>query len=96
MEEKYMVNDVLECNKSEIMLFTNCFITSENIELKQTFTQLRSNLEAFHSELFTLATSKGYYTATIKEKPENITRNKKSFSVKKHSAGIFYFLHRTL
>ena len=82
MEEKYMVNDILENNKTEIMLFTNTFIDSENLEFKQTLEQLRSNLESFHSELFTLATSKGYYFSTPKAKPEEIARNKKYFYIR--------------
>lgn len=79
MEEKYMVNDILESNKLEIMLFTNVFIQSENMELKQILEQLRSGLEAFHSELFTLATSKGYYSPTTPSKPEEIAKIKNLF-----------------
>ena len=76
MEEKYMVNDVLENTKSEIVSFTNAIISSENVEVKQTFEQLRSTLESFNFELFTLATSKGYYNATSKAKPEEIAQIK--------------------
>ena len=52
---------------------------SENIELKQTLEQLRTNLESFYSEIFTLATSKGYYSPTIKAKPEELTQIKNLF-----------------
>lgn len=79
MEEKYMVNDILENTKSEIMIFTDSIINSENIELKQTLEQLRTNLESFYSEIFTLATSKGYYSPTIKAKPEELTQIKNLF-----------------
>lgn len=70
-----MVNDILEDNKAEIVAFTNAFIGAENMELKQTLEQLRAGLEAFHTELFTLATSKGYYSPTLQAKPEEIARN---------------------
>ena len=79
MEEKYMVNDILENTKSEIMIFTDSIINSENIELKQTLEQLRTNLESFYSEIFTLATSKGYYSPTIKAKHEELTQIKNLF-----------------
>ena len=42
MEEKYMVNDILENTKSEILSFTKSITSSENVELKQTLEQLRS------------------------------------------------------
>ena len=79
MEEKYMVNDILENIKSEILSFTQFIVVCENVELKQTLEQLRTNLEAFNFELFTLATSKGYYSPTIKAKPEEISQIKNLF-----------------
>lgn len=79
MEEKYMVNDTLENTKSEIVSFTHSIINSENVELKQTLEQLRSSLESFNFELFTLATSKGYYSPTTKSKPEEIAQTKNLF-----------------
>ena len=54
MEEKYMVNDILENTKSEILLFTKSIVDSENVELKQTLEQLRTTLESFNFELFTI------------------------------------------
>ncbi len=79
MEEKYMVNDILENTKSEILLFTKSIVDSENVELKQTLEQLRTTLESFNFELFTLATSKGYYTPITKAKPEEISGIKNLF-----------------
>ena len=79
MEEKYMVNDVLENVKSEISIFTNAIICSENPEVKQILEQLRSTLESFYSELFLLATSKGYYSPTLQAKPEEISQIKNLF-----------------
>ncbi len=79
MEEKYMVNDTLETAKSNILCFTNSIIKSENLEVKQTLEQLRTSLESFYFELFTLATSKGYYSPTSKAKPEEISDIKNLF-----------------
>ena len=79
MEEKYMVNDILENQKSEITIFTNALINTENPELKQIYQQLRSNLESFNSELFTLAVSKGYYFPNTQAKPEEIAEIKNLF-----------------
>ena len=74
-----MVNDILENTKSEILCFTKSIISSENVELRQTLEQLRTSLESFNFELFTLATSKGYYSPTIKAKPEEISKIKNLF-----------------
>ena len=82
MEEKYMVNDILENIKSEILIFTNSIINCENPEIKQVLESLRSTLEAFYSELFLLATSKGYYFPTQTAKPEEISRHKKAIYIK--------------
>lgn len=79
MEEKYMVNDILENQKSEIAIFTNALINAENPELKQIYQQLRSNLESFNLELFTLAVSKGYYFPNTQAKPEEIAEIKNLF-----------------
>jgi len=75
MEEKYMVNDILENIRAEILTFTNSIINSENPEIKQVLESLRTTCEAFYSELFLLATSKGYYSTTVQAKPEEIVRN---------------------
>ena len=79
MEEKYMVNDILENIKFEILKYTDALICAENIEVQQIIAQLLSTLEAFNFELFTLATSKGYYLPTAKAKPEEIAQIKKIF-----------------
>ncbi len=79
MEEKYMVNDALKSTQLEIILLTDTFLNSENMELKQTLNSLRSEFEAFHSELFTLAISKGYLTPCFPAKPEEIAQIKNLF-----------------
>lgn len=76
MEEKYMVNDILENSKSEIKTFTNSIIESENIELRQALQTMRTSNESFQYELFKLANSKGYYVPSSIAKPEEITNIK--------------------
>ena len=61
MEEKYMVNDVLEGTKSTLKTYENVILESENVELRQTIQQLRNNGESFQYELFKIAQMKGYY-----------------------------------
>lgn len=74
MEEKYMVNDILESSKSEVKNYTDVIVQTENMELRQLFQTIRSNAESFEYELFKLATSKGYYTPITPVKPEEINK----------------------
>ncbi len=76
MEEKYMVNDILESSKNEITNYTNAIIETENMELRQNLQTIRSNEESFQYELFKLANSKGYYTPATSAKPEEINNIK--------------------
>ena len=76
MEEKYMVNDILESSKGEIKTYTDAIVETENMELRQTFQNIRSNLESFEYELARLAVSKGYYNKSQTAKPEEINKLK--------------------
>ena len=64
MDEKTMVNDILEETKAKLLFYQIAISESENIELRQTLKQLRDNLESFQYELFKVASTKGYYTAS--------------------------------
>lgn len=61
MEEKAIVNDVLTSTKSFLKNYENAIIETSNMELRQTFQNLRNSSESFQYELFKLAESKGYY-----------------------------------
>lgn len=61
MEEKAIVNDVLESTKACLKDFEGAIIETANMELRQTFQNLRNSSESFQYELFKLAESKGYY-----------------------------------
>lgn len=62
MEEKAIVNDVLESTKASLKDFENAILETANMELRQAFQNLRNSGESFQYELFKLAESKGYYT----------------------------------
>ena len=61
MEEKYMVNDILSGVKASLTTYQWAIAEAENTQLRQTIQQIRNSDEAFHYELFKVATSKGYY-----------------------------------
>lgn len=61
MEEKYMVNDILESVKAELTTYQGVISEAENMQLRQTIQQIRNNDESFQYELFKIAQAKGYY-----------------------------------
>ena len=61
MEEKTMVNDILSSVKSDLTAYQTAISESENMQLRQTFQQIRNNDESFQYELFKVAQAKGYY-----------------------------------
>ena len=50
MDEKYMVNDVLEGIKAELTTYQGVISEAENTSLRQTIQQIRNNDEAFQYE----------------------------------------------
>ena len=61
MDEKTMVNDILDGVKSELKTYQGVIIETENMQLRQTIQQIRNNDESFQYELFKIAQAKGYY-----------------------------------
>ena len=61
MDEKTMVNDVLSGVKSGLTAYQTAISETENMNLRQTFQQIRDNDESFQYELFKIAMNKGYY-----------------------------------
>lgn len=76
MEEKYMVNDILENSKNEIKDYTNAIVECSSMEFRQTIQTIRNTCESFQYELFKLANSKGYYYPSESAKPEEINKFK--------------------
>lgn len=61
MDEKTMVNDILEAVKAELTTYQGVISETENMQLRQTVQQIRNNDESFQFELFKIAETKGYY-----------------------------------
>lgn len=76
MEEKYMVNDILESVKAELTTYQGVISEAENTGLRQTIQQIRNQDEAFQFELFKVAQSKGYYTPASQAPQSEITKIK--------------------
>ena len=76
MEEKYMVNDILESVKAELTTYQGVISEAENTNLRQTIQNIRNQDETFQYELFKLAGSKGYYTPAGKATQAEITKIK--------------------
>lgn len=66
MDEKTMVNDVLESVKSGLKTYQGVITEAENMQLRQTIQQIRNNDESFQFELFKIAETKGYYKPAAK------------------------------
>ena len=76
MEEKYMVNDILECTKAGLKDYEGAIIETANMELRQTFQNLRNSGESFQYELFKIAQNKGYYKPAEKVNEQQIIKVK--------------------
>lgn len=61
MDEKTMVNDILGSVKADLTAYQTAISEAENMQLRQTFQQIRNNDESFQYELFKIAQNKGYY-----------------------------------
>ena len=66
MDEKTMVNDILGSVKADLGAYQTAISESENMQLRQTFQQIRNNDESFQYELFKIAENKGYYKPAAK------------------------------
>ncbi len=58
MDEKTMVNDILEGVKSDLKTYQGVISEAENMQLRQTIQQIRNNDESFQYELFKVAQTK--------------------------------------
>lgn len=78
MEEKYMVNDILEGTKNDIKTYSEVITEAENMNLRQTIQNIRNTTESFQYELFKLAESKGYYVPAQQAKLDEINKVKEN------------------
>lgn len=72
MDEKTMVNDVLEGVKASLKTYQGVISEAENMQLRQTIQQIRNNDESFQYELFKIAQTKGYYKPAQQATPTEI------------------------
>lgn len=72
MDEKSMVNDMLEGVKASLTTYQGVISEAENMQLRQTIQQIRDNDENFQYELFKLAQTKGYYTPAAQATKQEI------------------------
>ena len=72
MDEKWMVNDVLESVKAGLTAYQTAISETEDTTLRQTFQQIRNEDESFQYELFKIAQAKGYYKPAAKATPNEI------------------------
>ncbi len=61
MDEKTMVNDVLDNIKASLTNYQSVISEAENMQLRQTIQQIRNNCESTQYEVFKIAQVKGYY-----------------------------------
>lgn len=76
MDEKTMVNDILGSVKADLTAYQAAISESENMNLRQTFQQIRNSDESFQYELFKIAQTKGYYKPAQKATVTEINRVK--------------------
>ena len=72
MDEKTMVNDILGNVIADLTAYQTAISESENIQLRQTFQQIRNNDESFQYEIFKVAQTKGYYKPAQSATPTEI------------------------
>ena len=80
MEERYMVNDILENTKAGLTTYQGAISEAENTQLRQTLQQIRNSDEAFQYDLFKVAQLKGYYTPATQAPQTEIDKVKNEVS----------------
>lgn len=76
MDEKTMVNDILEGVKGDLKTYQGVICEAENMQLRETLKQIRNNDENFQYELFKVAQAKGYYKPAAQATPNEINNVK--------------------
>lgn len=81
MEEKYMVNDILNDLKNSVKTYTDIIAETDNVELRSNLQGLRNLLENFQYNLFKISESKGYYIQSQNAKLEDINQVKSDLNI---------------
>ena len=76
MDEKTMVNDILNGTKSELTTYEGVITETDNMQLRSTIQQIRNECESFQYELYKIAQNKGYYKPAEQATPQEISQVK--------------------
>ncbi len=76
MDEKTMVNDILNSTKSELVTYQGIITETDNMQLRNTIQQIRNNCESFQYELYKIAQNKGYYKPSEQATAQEISEVK--------------------
>ena len=79
MDEKTMVNDTLSMLNSSLAGYANIIAQTDNINLRQTFQQIRNNDETSQYDLAKMAEQKGYYVPAAKAGITEVSQVKSMF-----------------
>ena len=80
MDEKNMVNDIIENYKSVLKNYNSAITDCRNMELRQLFQNQRNSYESFQYEITRLAESKGYYMPDLPASQNEIGNLLKMFT----------------
>ncbi len=76
MDEKTMVNDVLDSCKTSLNLYGTAIINTIDMTLRQTIQQIRNNEESFQYEMLKIAQLKEYKTLEFQASESEIEQVK--------------------
>lgn len=77
MEEKTMINDIIQTLKFSIKNYQDAICECKNIGLRQILQQIRNNEESLQYDLVKVANLKGYSKPSKEAKIEDINNLKK-------------------
>ena len=80
MLEKYMVNDVLSQVNSSVGTYASVITQASCPEFRKTIQDIRNSCETFHSDLYKVAQSKGYYQPASIATPQEVMTVKDIFT----------------
>lgn len=80
MQEKVLVNDALQSINGELSKFGAIIAETDNMELKQTFKQIRNQCETSQEEIYQIARAKNYYVPAAQATPDEVQQVKSLFS----------------
>ena len=85
MQEKDMVLDILSGTKASIGTYAKVITECNNVNLRQTFQQMRDSDEQFQLQLYQVAAQKGYYHPAPPAPAQDLSSIKSTLSQGMHS-----------